>query len=243
MTDETALIVAEPADEKDITVVARNPADMAAAQVALIDWAKRKIESETKIREDADANYQQAIKAKWRSRSWERVLNLAAQRVTFYEKLLKALELGYYIVPPFDVELFAIRTTRKSPDSQRTDYQYHNFEQKPKLLPEGAGDYVSPQPEVHYRSLPGPVKDGKPTETKEYYAHSFLDVDFPFKLARPAVLAETTKAMALRLFDQLGVLPRTRAADPIVVGQIIPPHRRDRPVTFFVAWWLNTEDL
>lgn len=51
--------------------------------------------------------------------------------------------------------------------------------------------------------------------------------------------------MALRVFDQLGVIQHERKRDPIIVGQIVDPRDkyRNRVVSFFVAWWLNTETL
>jgi hypothetical protein len=72
----------------------------------------------------------------------------------------------------------------------------------------------------------------------------FEDVEFPMTLVKPQVLDATAKAMARKIFDQIGVLPNRRAkGDPILVGLIIPPHRRHEPLTFFISWWLNTNDL
>ena len=83
-----------------------------------------------------------------------------------------------------------------------------------------------------------------------YYADRFVDADFPFKLARAEIREATDKAMGLKVFDEVGVLPRTRKADPIVCGRVIDPskpiYHRSSPregVTFFVAWWLDTRVL
>lgn len=66
----------------------------------------------------------------------------------------------------------------------------------------------------------------------------------PLDVARPEVMDATRRAMALELFDQVGVARNNAAAgDPIVCGVIRDPTRRGKQVTFFVAWCLNPEDL
>ena len=76
----------------------------------------------------------------------------------------------------------------------------------------------------------------------EYWAKEFKDIDFPFKLAKPQIMEATAAAMALKVFDQIGCLPQFRAPDPIICGQILKPKDR-QPVTFFIAWWLDTKTL
>jgi hypothetical protein len=68
-------------------------------------------------------------------------------------------------------------------------------------------------------------------------------VDFPLQGVMPEVLRATSRAMALKLFDQLGVVLNNGGRDPIVVGQLLDPKGNSRLVTFFVAWWLNTDTL
>ena len=66
----------------------------------------------------------------------------------------------------------------------------------------------------------------------------------------------TSDALHRFLFDQVGIATggdyatvqsqRRRRSDPMVVGQIIDPRStkyQRRVVSFFIAWWLNTEDL
>jgi hypothetical protein len=237
-------------DDMDFTVVSSNPAQMEAAQRSLILWCARKIEHVKQALVDVQEQHEIAVNAGWKADAWERQIRRAERRIDFYRKIKTALEAGYYIVPPFPIEIFAIRTNRKTPDPKRGSREWGNEQaQEPRILPAGEGDYVARDPEVFYRDLPGPPDkaSGNPTTIKEYFAKHFLPVDFPFKLAKPAVLSETARAMALKVFDQMGVLPGTaRTADPIVCGQILYPERAGLPrkaVTFFVAWWLDTRTL
>ena len=92
-------------------------------------------------------------------------------------------------------------------------------------------------------------EDGKDVERHAYEAVDYDDPDFPVVLVKPVVLDATRRAMALRIFDRIGVVTG-RKQDPIVVGEIIDPrtnlrwsHRSQRRVTFFIAWWLNPDDL
>jgi len=79
-------------------------------------------------------------------------------------------------------------------------------------------------------------------------------IDFPATLIKPVILGATQRAMALRIFDRIGVSfggtntmsSRRRRSDPIVVGQILngaEKYPEEKMVTFFVAWWLDTRSL
>lgn len=83
--------------------------------------------------------------------------------------------------------------------------------------------------------------------TGVWYASVRHPDDIPI-LYRTNVTAIASKpkarAMALNVFDQLGVVRNSvRSGDPIVVGQILDPRGGGRMATFFVAWWLDTADL
>jgi hypothetical protein len=67
--------------------------------------------------------------------------------------------------------------------------------------------------------------------------------DFPFALVKPAVLDATQRAMALKVFDTIGVVQNDSGRDPIMVGQLLDPRGNGRLVTFFIAWWLDTSTL
>lgn len=242
---DKALVKTVVEDPMDFTVIARDPAEMAKAQKSLILWAARKIQSEKELLTEAQEQYDIAVKNKWRASAWKRRVLLSEKTVNFYRKIKMALEAGYYIVPPFPIDLFAVRTDQKRPLEKRGSWEAG--QQRGRLLPPGEGRYVSDAAEVWDRHLPGPEKDGKPTTVKESYARYFREVDFPFKLAKPEILNATAEAMAKKLFDRMGVLPATRGCgDPVVCGQIIKPggnHYTEKAITFFVAWWLDTKDL
>jgi hypothetical protein len=232
-------------EDIDFTVVASNPKEMEAAQRSLILWCARKIDHVKQHLADTREQYELALRAGWTALAWKRQFQRAEKRVEFYRKIKLALEAGYYIVPPFPINVFAIRTNRKTPDKMTSTDSWSSHRQSPRILPAGEGDYVSSIPQVHQRTIP---MEGKPQGAKEYFAKHFLPVDFPFKLAKPAVLSETAKAMALKVFDQMGVMPdMARTADPVVCGQILLApeysHGPQRSVTFFVAWWLDTKTL
>lgn len=250
MAEDTALPVRVPTvveEDMDFTVIATHPAEMEKAQRSLILWCARKIEHVKQALADAQEQFDIAMKAGWEVSAWERQINRADKRVEFYRKIKAALEAGYYIVPPFPIDVFAIRTDRKNPTKKASNNHWDTHKQDARILPVGQGNYVSSKPVVYQRSIPLPPKDGKPQAMTEYFAKNFLPVDFPFKLAKPAVLAETAKAMALKVFDQIGVLPAFTAPDPIVCGQILFPEKNGygprKSITFFVAWWLDTKTL
>lgn len=249
MSDDTPVtvptIVEQPAD---FTVVANNPSDMVSAQRSLILWCARKIQFMKS--EIAEAAEQLSIskEKKWNTDAWRREVSKREKRAEFYRKIKAALEAGYYIVPPFPVDVFAIRVDRHAPhryDSIHKD----NHDQPAQVLSIGKGRYVDPKPTRHSYADRVTTKDGQSKDVTHWYADDYRDVDFPFKLARSEVKDATLAAMQLKVFDRMGVLPRVRKPDPIVCGQVLYPnqqiHRWGQPnaVTFFVAWWLDTRTL
>ena len=234
--------------QSHLHVVAKNPAEMERANKELIGWISQKIEREFAEAKDANENYQVAKKAKWRSAPWLRRTKKHKAKIIFYQKLRSALKAGYYIVPPFPVDIFAVRTDRKKPRGREVTPYAHNsgtaLEQKPRQLPEGEGRYVAQEAENWRKDLSYKDSEGKNITQYEHFAKGFQEIDFPFKMAKPETLTATAQAMALKLFDQIGVLPKyMRRGDPIVVGQICHPELSREPMTFFISWWLDTGDL
>lgn len=233
-----------PLTALDITVFATKPHEMADAQRSMIGWIDQKIALVQAEQQDAERGLQIACDHGWRHDTLVNVVRRIRKRLSFYEKVKAALEAGYYIVPPFPLDIFTIRTDRRTPDAKRTTMQWgRRHDQSPRLLPAGEGRYVNAQPTVYQRTYPA-ADTGKKEDTIEYFAKDFREVNFPFALAKPEVMEATAAAMALKVFDQLGVLPRSMAfADPIVCGQILKPDESKTPVTFFIAWWLDTRTL
>ena len=88
----------------------------------------------------------------------------------------------------------------------------------------------------------------------EYFNKAFEDVEFPLDLAKPELMRITSEAMALKLFDEIGVLRVQRddtavaKGDPVILGRIIHPVGRDynsarTRLTFFIGWYVDTRDL
>lgn len=244
-------VVDEPLD---FTVIANSPAEMETAQRSLILWAARKIQAMK--HEIAEAAEQLALhkKNKWSPTGWLRQIAKLERRAEFYRKIKMALEAGYYIVPPFPIDIFAVRVNRNTPHPRDTTSQWvraGDHDQPADVLPAGQGRYVDVRPIVSSRKTTE-ERDGKQVVVRHHYATQYRDVDFPFKLARAEIRQATDRAMDLGVFDQMGALPRRkRNRDPIICGQILVP---DQPsytrfsdereaVTFFVTWWLDTRML
>lgn len=232
----------------DFTVYANNPVDMVSAQKSLILWAARKIQAAKTELTEAQANLDAAKSHKWGANGWDKQVRKHERRIEFYRKIKMALEAGYYIVPPFPIDLFAIRTDRGAPRLKwQTNSWRDHHEQKARVLAAGEGRYVSPDPTLASDSFN--VSDGKggTRAVTHWRPDEWREADFPFKLAKPEIMAATQAAMALKVFDQLGALPTHRAPDPIICGQICYPEHSGygprRAITFFVSWWLDTKTI
>lgn len=228
----------------DFTVFANNPADMVGAQKSMILWCARKIQAEKTELAEAQRNLDAAKANKWSPAAWQRQVKLLADKIEFYKKVKMALEAGYYIVPPFPVDLFAIRTDKPAPRGKwKRGVWRDNHEQKARVLPAGEGRYVSPDPKLTSITYDETRKDGSKYELTQWRPDEWKAADFPFKLAKAEIMEATRASMALKVFDQMGALPTHRAPDPIICGQILMPHRKGQSVTFFVSWWLDTATL
>lgn len=245
---ESALIV--PREDGNVSVTALQPDDMQASQQALIAWAQQKVVTMRAEAVELRAAYEHARDRKWKSDTLKRHAVLAEKRVTFYEKVLAALEAGFVIIPNFPVALFAIRTIKKSPVGRACEpmrYYLPKYEQTPEQLPVGEGEYRNPFPYVcegaHY------MMEGKEHVTS--FAGNWKDFEFPVAMAKPNIMAAADRTMALKIFDQLGVLPAESKqqvrvkGDPIIVGQLVDPRDKysTKLISFMVAWHIDTRSL
>jgi hypothetical protein len=233
----------------DFTVIATTPAAMIEAQKSLIAWADRKIEAVRSESQEAREQLEISVQRKWKTDAWRRQVAKYDRKIEFYQKIKAALDAGYYIVPPFPIDVFAIRTNKAIPKAKDSTHP-NNHDQEAQILPVGEGRYVDPTPVRDSYTDQVTGNDGKPRTVTHYHATEFNDVEFPFKLARSEIRDATNAAMALGIFDRMGVLPRTRSPDPLVCGEILVPdqphyYSQDmaKKVTFFVAWWLDTKTL
>jgi hypothetical protein len=244
--------------ENQTFLMATNPYMMGKAQSRLIDWAKRKLAELHVELKDHQGNLAIAVKRKIRTEAYKRYIVTTTKKIEFQEKVLAALEAGFCIVPDMDVELFAVRTTRRKPQRKIQTNRREEGNQWPShpdipdvhtnSPPKGEGQFVDVRPFRREDSTAyTDSKTGKAMIRQDVWASKFDPlIDFPFKLAKPAILDQTTKAMALKIFDEIGVLPKSRIQpDPVIVGRIT---RRVNSFTqqrfnFLIAWFLDTKDL
>ncbi len=227
-----------------VSFLATTPAQMEASQYNMIVWCDQRIEREKLEIADLERTIAEAQKAGLKDGAWKRRLTMARGKMTFYRKVKGALLQGYYIVPPFPVQNFAIRTKAEPRTDEVREKSWHSdFIQKGQKLPEGEGEWRNPFPVKFSETYQTTDKDGKAVQKTDWYAGEWDALDFPFKMVKPEIIAAVGKALQEKIFDTLGVLPTYKTPDPIVVGQIIPPHRPHDPLTFFVAWWMDPTDL
>ena len=238
-------------DAQALELTATTPAEMQSANSALIQWCEQKIAAMKHDAAELAESFAIAVKRKWKSATLKRHADLAAKRVTFYEKIKSALEAGYCIVPNFPVTVFAIRTDREKPMRKLyigTWRHGGNHTQKAQELPEGQGEYKDPMPFVRTYDNQRTKPDGSKVTEYQIEATEFDGVDFPINMAKPKIMEATSRAMALKVFDEMGVLPDPHPKkDPMIVGRILDPrptgYGSKKFITFIVAWHLNVRDI
>lgn len=252
---DSTLATTPPVTGGDIEVIAETPQEMQESNAALIQWCEQKIKSLRVDHIELEASYKAAVEHKWKSSTLKRHAELAKKRVEFYRKLKTALEHGFYIVPTFPVRIFAVRTDKDKPlklvSTTNNNWDHSEKEQKFGPLPEGEGDYKNPFPEIWRTDTTSELPEEKRTKGVkqfQYYAKDFQDLDFPLNMARPRIMEATSRAMALKLFDDFGVLPNPyRKADPMIIARIKDPRGpgwgERRSVSFIIAWALDTATL
>jgi hypothetical protein len=230
----------------DLSLVALTPADMGVAQQQLAAWCQTKIIGLGRDLREQRQNFRQAKTMKWKHTGWLTAANKTKKLMVYYTKIKAAVQAGYLIVPNFDVDVIAVRVQRHSPNETVDTTQA-----KPELLPPGDGRYVDDALIGHDAEREFKRSDGSKGTVTDFIPETYgEDVDFPASLVKPVILDATQRAMALRIFDRIGIVRKGRRSDPLVVGQIIHPKTPRRylntyptTVTFFIAWWLDTKDL
>jgi hypothetical protein len=243
-----------PTTGLELEVSATTPLEMSQAQDQLIEWCKRKVESMKHEAAELAENLAIAIKNKWKTDTLRRHAALGEKRVTFYEKILAALQAGYCIVPNFPITLFAIRSDKDKPSrlfscTEHFRQPRYSKEQEAKMLPTGEGEYHNPNPiveEEHIDTIKNQQGCDKQVWTSE--AADWDEVAFPIQMAKPAIMEATSRAMQLKVFDQLGILlPAAAKADPLIVGEILEPrptgYGARKRIAFIIAWHLDVRDL
>lgn len=241
--------------ENDFELSASNPAQMVQCHGHAVEWCRRKLEIVRGEAKELRESYEYAKQRKWKAEVLKRHAVLAGKRVTFYEKMLAALEAGYYIVPNFPATAFAVRRD-DAPVNFVIGYGHwsNHKSQEPIMteaagsLPAGEGEYQNPEPVVA-RERTHPADAANPTgahKISDFYAIGWQDLEFPANMARLTIMECATRAMALKVFDEIGMLPsdRKRHGDPILIGRIVLPKTRayGEPsiVSFMLGWHIDT---
>lgn len=231
----------------DIQLTATVPQEMVQAQQQLITWTDNKIASILTDAAELEAAYLHAKKSKWKTTVLYSHWQKALKKLSYYQKMLTALKAGFYIVPNFPISMFAIRTKKEIPEAKESWFYLDNHEQSAQQLSEGKGEYQNPFPTAHQRTVKkSEVKNGVATlvNAEQYFAHHWDDIEFPVTMAKPIIMEATTRAMALKCFDQIGIMPATKNDDPVIIGQIIRKSGYStKIVSFLIAWHLNTNVL
>lgn len=236
-----------------IVVVAKNPDELNASQARLVEWAKAKLAEEKTELAELQENYRVAQKSKWRSDHLKRLVAKKQKELEFYEKIEAALKAGYYVLPNFPVELFAIRTTQKRVSHRyaQTDHPWGgNPEVEPQTTnapPLEEGRYVSNRAANKHGSHKDINSEDKEVTVRTTQAIGWGTIDFPFlTVAKPEVIKATQRAIKKLIFDELGVVPHQRKQDdPMVIGKVVLREgwKTLREVSFLVAWFLDTDTI
>ncbi len=242
----TALVPDAPPPE-NLHLVALAPSDIPATQQAITNWCEEKIASLAVERSDFLDHARIAEKNEWQSKGLRAAAQRTQRTIEYYEKVKAAVAEGYLIVPNFPVEVLAVRVSRRRPEHEVENQPGYLSNVKPDLSGVGEGRNVSPRPTyqaVPY-TRPDPQDPKKTEERYRYVTDEYGDVaGFPMLAVKPVVVAATARAMALKVFDDIGVVTG-RKQDPVVVGRIYDPRDRWRQkfATFFIAWWFETRAL
>ena len=244
------------------TVMARNPEEMAQAQAALVRTVEGRIQACGEELRNAEENLEHARKLKIKTAGWQREVRRYKSYRTYYEKVLAALQAGYFIVPEMPISIISVRTNRTRPSDMKVrSCGMLVKDEPPACLPAGEGEYVAPEVEVDHTVRRVVNKDGKEAYVKEVQGWALKVPDFPLKAVRPQILSELSRAQQLKIFDLIGILPadrKTSKRDPMIVGVITTQRERSdggyRPqledlktghkrLFFLLKWWLDLESI
>lgn len=235
--------------QADINVCALSPAEMVPAQHHLIAWCGGKIQALKDECDELEIHQRLAIENGWKTSVVVSTLNRTTRRITYYEKMRAALEAGYLLVPNMPVDVLAVRVNREKQPMETRESAWGRFDAKAQAtLPAGVGRYVDETVEQRSRSYAEQNEKGERVIKTQYFSGDYDEVDIPFALTKPVILQATARAMALKIFDEIGRVRNDgqsfrSKADPIMVGRLRDPRKNAAGATFFIAWWVDTSTL
>lgn len=234
-------------EPEPLSLVALTPNEIGPAQVQLKGWCERKIDALKVEQADLQTHLDLAKKNKWNRTGLTNALTRTSRRIVYYEKMHDAVSAGYLMVPNMPISILAVRVNNAAPRSRSSEHYWtRSFPTPTQMLPSGDGRYVDETVGTIDASYTEKQPDGSTKKFIHIVSNDvYDDPDFPFEAVKPHVLVATQRAMALKIFDQIGVVQngRARKGDPIMVGRLLDPRGNGRCATFFIAWWLNTADL
>lgn len=246
----TELTVSSPSPA-NLQLVALTPAEIPEQQAKLADWCLAKMKDLGREYRELSANLAIAKKNRWSRGGLISAVSRTRGRIQYYRKIRAAVQAGYLIIPNFPIEVMAVRVNRSRAPYETGRWASEVNRADPQLLPVGVGRYVN---EITDIARLGSDEKGVPLVEKGEYRE---EVDFPVIGVKPIIMEATSRAMKSLIFDRIGIANHSgrktsagqRRADPIVIGQILDPKGgategwRLKPVSFFVAWWLDTAVL
>lgn len=232
------------------TVVANNQEQLPQLQAPLAGWAQKKFDAARDEHIELTQAVDEARKHKWKISSLQRAANGALKRMTFYEKVVAALEAGYMLFPPVpNADLIAVRTNYTDGGvewrNQSAGWGSPRIEEHASEAPPiGEGEYKSPwMGWVLWRQ----IKNEKNEDRKEWKLVSELEnAEFPVAMGKPEIIRATSAAMEMKVFDEIRLFPFTKKkGDPCILGSIVCRESRtqERRLYFLISWRINESDL
>lgn len=186
-------------NDQEIVVIANNAVEMKSAQVSLIGYFQNKLDQLNVDLSEADQNIEIAKKRKWKVLPFQNLKRKFEKDFSFYEKIKAALDAGYVIIPNLnEVDVFAIRTTRKNPkgnvSSGGASYVQPPMEQESNTPSLGDGRYVNANTINEQWTKEEKLSNGAVFKKQMMTAIEFDDVNFPFKFVKPEIMERTAEA-------------------------------------------------
>lgn len=261
---ESALTTSVRDVTEELSLVALNIDQMKVAQVKLANWFRSKMQILGADLGEVEAELKIAAENGWRVTLFKSQIVRLKKRIEYYEKCALASEAGYCLIPNLPCELFAVRMNRGSPRQETSTRAHVAATVRSDSPPAGLGEYVDDAAAIRERSImfASTVTPGKMLHDHfEFWPTAFNEeIDFPMSICKPAIMNETARAMALKVFDEMAVVDDSvrnpgvsasaskavRKGDPLVIGIIRNPDRKkydDKRVTFLIGWHVDTRTL
>lgn len=235
-------------------VVANSASELPGLQAPLLPWAQAKLAESKAEYTELDEAAMQAKARKWNPHAIRRAATKALLRVTFYEKIVAALEAGYMLFPPVpNADCIAVRVgeeVTEFEDRYRTTGQYETSAGgtvDAGRLPVGEGKYINPAVRWTLIRKYEVEQNGRKTQHKEWKSLDLENPPFPIAMAKPTIVEATSAAMEMKIFDEIRMFPfeRRPKGDPCILGSIAMQESKFniRRLYFLISWRINQTDI